>query len=156
MALSDYVVETREIAVPKASPLSVRGLSLVDVTRLLSTRGKEIQTFFQKYISEIQAGGNPKADLPANLGQTLLDSAPSLVAEIIAHAADEPQAVHQASRLPITTQLEALEAIGQLTFDAEGGPKKFLEAVIRIMSGATGMMSGLNQSQIGSLVSAGK
>lgn len=155
MALADFDTATEEVALPKGKSFSVRGICLDDLTLLLRHRGAEIRAFFAKYNADPAKGGLPAA-FSADVGMTLLEAAPMLVAEIIACAADEPAMIAKAAKLPLNAQLDALEKIATLTFDAEGGPKKFIEAVIRVMSGTTDLMIDLNQSKIGSLGSAGK
>ncbi|MBK3745539.1 hypothetical protein G3A39_40990 [Paraburkholderia aspalathi] len=161
MALSDYNILTQDIALPGGNSFPVRGLSLIDVTSLFRSRGPEIQAYFAKYMGDKPTGKGAKATdlaskLSGELGIQLLDAAPMLAAEIISCAADEPSMAYTASRLPITIQLEALEAIATMTFDAAGGPKKFMEAVMRVLQGTTSFMGDLNQSTIGLLASEGK
>lgn len=156
MALEDYEIATEEVSLPKGKSFSVRGIGLEDVTVLLRKRGPEIRTFFAKYSGSAAGKSGLPSGFSADLGMQLLDAAPKLVGEIIACAADEPAMADKAAKLPLNVQLEALEKIAALTFEAEGGPKKFFEAVIRIMGGTTDLMIDLNQSKIGSLASAGK
>lgn len=153
MALADFDIATEEVALPKGKSFTVRGICLSDISLLLRNRNSEIKAYFAKYS---QSGGVAPATFSSELGMSLIDAAPMLVAEIISCAADEPTMVERAAKLPINTQLDALQKIAALTFDAEGGPKKFVEAVISIMQGTTDLMVDLNQSKIGSLASAGK
>ena len=48
-------------------------------------------------------------------------------------------------KMPIAVQQDALEKIARLTFDASGGPGKFVEAVIRLVSGTTNLMGSLTR-----------
>ena len=145
MSLADFDIAMKDVPLPNGKSFSVRGVSLVDISMLLRNRGDEIRAFFSKYSAD------DAADQTSAAGMKLLESAPDLAAELIACAADEPKMVKTALRLPISVQLDALEKIAELTFDAEGGPKKFFEAVIRVMQGTTNLLGDVNRSTIGSL-----
>ena len=57
--------------------------------------------------------------------------------------------------MPFPAQLEALEAIAELTFNGEEGIKKAGEAIIRMLRGATSLLADRNLSEIGTLDSEG-
>ncbi len=138
MALTDFVLPTVEVSFPGGS-FAVRGLSLEDVTKLLAAHGPLMEQFFAKY------SGAPESTSALEVGMGLINQAPLLVANIIALAADEEHLVERVRKLPIATQQDALEKIARLTFDASGGPGKFVEAVIRLVSGTTNLMGSLTR-----------
>ena len=138
MALKDFVLPTEEVQLPDGSTFAVRGLSLEDITTLISKHGPVLEQFFRRYADNQDAN-------PMEVGMGLIEQAPALVAQIIAIAADEPDAADRVRKFPLTVQQDALEKLGKLTFDASGGPKKFVEAVIRLVQSTTNLMSGLTR-----------
>lgn len=118
---------------------AVRGLSLADLTRLVRRHGRAMSEFFDRMASS----GNVDLERVAVMGSALAEAAPELAAEIIAVAADEPELVDTALRLPFPVQIEALEKIALLTFETEGGAKKVVEAVIRSVSGVQTFLADL-------------
>jgi hypothetical protein len=136
MAISDFQLPTEEVLFPNGGSFAVRGLSLQDITLLLGQHGSSMESFFDQY------NGN-KDQSAMDIGMNLVGKAPSLVAQIIASAADEPDMATKIIRFPIVVQQDALEKIARLTFDASGGPGKFVEAVMGLVQGTTNLMSKL-------------
>lgn len=131
MALKDLVIPS--ITVPAlGDTLVVRGLGLDSVIHLLRVQSGPLQEMF----SRVTAGDVNAFDV-AELSVAMLDFAPELAAHIIACAVGEPDQWAKVFALPAPTQLELLEAAGTLTFAVEGGPKKVMETVIRLMGGVT-------------------
>lgn len=154
MALKGYVLPTREIGLPGGDKFAVRGLAFPDILMLVERHGAPLAHLFARYAgSEVEM---PSLDEVGDIGKSILTSSPKLAAEIIALAADEPEEVELIQRLPFPIQVEALDNIGQLTFDVTGGPKKVIETVIRILGGTADLMGDLRTSKAGSLASAGK
>lgn len=149
MALEDFELPTADVGLPGGDSFAVRGLSLQDITRLMSQHGSEMEAFFQKY------AGNQNAN-PLSVGMELLDTAPVLLCKMIAMAADRPDLAGKVARLPLTVQQEAIEKIAQLTFDAAGGPKKFIEAVFRLVKGINNLMPEQQPSKSGLRASGAK
>ena len=85
---------------------------------------------------------------------------PDLVAAVIALAADdyEPDTIAVARKLNFQYQLEALEAIFHNTFQSEAELKKFMESIIRMLSGASGLVKQMRLplSEAGFGASVGK
>lgn len=132
MALRDYVVPTEEVDIP-GSMITVRGLSLPDLTVLARKHGSELQTVFKSLTGK----DAPEQFDSVTIGKALLDLPEDLIGLIIALAADEPDLASVAGKLPLTSQAEALEKIVILTFKQEGGLPKFMETLIRIFEGIT-------------------
>jgi len=61
-----------------------------------------------------------------SLASVLAQTVPDLAAAVIALASDEPDAVDVVRSLPLPVQLDALIAVGKLTFTDEGAVPKFL------------------------------
>lgn len=137
MALEDYVLPTLEVQLPDGKKsFAVRGLSLEDVTVLIADHGPALEGFYAKY-----SGADTSEALAVGMG--LINQAPVLAAQVIALAADSRDKTELVRKLPIVVQQDALEKIALLTFDANGGPGKFIEAVVRLVKGTTNLMSNL-------------
>lgn len=135
MAIADFVLPTEEVQLPDGKSFAVRGISLEDVTILLSKHGAEMDGFYQQM--------SARQDQSAmEVGLSLIGKAPDLVANIIAMAADEPALANVVKKFTIGVQQDALEKIAKLTFDASGGPGKFIEAVTKLVQ-ATGNLTKL-------------
>jgi len=140
MSLSNYNPETTTVDLPgRGGSLTVRGLSFQDLTALIRDHRETIEKLFNDYSDD---GSNAHSLLTK-----LLTNSPEFCAHVIALACDEPEAVDNALRLPLTAQLDALIAVGKMTFEEAGGVKKFLEQIIMIIQGVTGVMEQLPASQ---------
>jgi len=120
--------------------MTVRGLSLPDVTTLISLHREVIADLFQR------AAADPLQALAAAavFGQRLLHEAPELGADIIALAADVPTEKRpNVSRVPFPAQIEALEKIAELTFATEQDLKKVIETVVRGARAISGSLDSL-------------
>lgn len=125
MSLSDFQPETITVSHRRIT-LELRGLSFVDISSLMRTHMNDLETLFDMYEQEANniSFGNVAM---ARYVTRLVSDAPALVSHIIALAADEPEMVNKAAKLPLTLQLDSLKAIGKLTFEEVGGVKKLLE-----------------------------
>lgn len=126
MALADYSPERVAIGF-KGGSFQVRGLSLDDVSVLMKDHLADLDELLVLYSRNVDPQMTVAAT--AQYAVTLVREAPSLVANVIALASDEPDAIDNARRLPLPTQVDALKAIGQLTFEEAGGAKKFFESL---------------------------
>lgn len=117
----------------------VRGLSLNDVSILVQRHGKRLNELFQRFAEQ----GDLTTETVAAFALPLLQSAPEIAAELIACAAGDPDDAEIAGRLPFPVQIDALEKIAILTFEAGGGPKKLLETVVRLAQGTTSLLESL-------------
>jgi hypothetical protein len=122
-------VETIESS---AGDFTVRGLNLDDIVAIVNAYRPELTELFGQIQSD---GENFSLADPTTLAESLGKAAPGSVAMIIAYGADEKD-VDLVRAIPFPAQLEALEKIGKLTFATEGGPKKVVEIIIRILKGA--------------------
>jgi len=117
----------------------VRGLSLNDVSILVQRHGKRLNELYQQFTEQ----GDLTTETVAAFALPLLQSAPEIAAELIACAAGDPDDAEIAGRLPFPVQIDALEKIAILTFEAGGGPKKLLETVVRLAQGTTSLLESL-------------
>ena len=126
MALADFTPETVSIKAGRAT-IAVHGLSFTDISSLIKTHFDDLDGLFDIY--EKHSGADFSNIAMGRYAVGLVKEAPGLVAHIIALAADEPDLVDVAAKLPLLAQVEALQAIGKLTFEEIGGVKKMLEAM---------------------------
>ncbi|QJI52241.1 pre-tape measure frameshift protein [Cronobacter phage JC01] len=131
MSLADFQPETRTVKVKNVT-FEVRGLSFADISSLIRTHMDDLEAVFTMYEREAQ-GLNFGNLAMARLATALISDAPGLVAHIIALAADSPEFVDKAARLPAFTQLDALKKIGAMTFEEVGGVKKLLEMIVELV-----------------------
>lgn len=139
MRLRDLKLPEAKIELPDGG-FVVRGLCLNDIMYLVQRHGAGLQSAFATMMA---TEGDLTTDSVAAFAGPLLQTAPDIAAEVIACASGDPEAADVAARLPFPTQIEALEKIAKLTFDAAGGPKKLVETVIRLAQGMTGLLQDL-------------
>lgn len=125
---------------------SVRGLSLDDIGYLVSHNKEKLSSLFDKF--QEQQGDLDSTDSVTQFIGPLVETAPVLVAQVIACGAGDAEDWEVARSLPVPVQVEALEHIITLTFSAEGGPKKVMEAVIRMAQGTTALLDSLGQTSL--------
>ena len=128
MALSDIIIPSEDIAVGKSS-FSVRGLNADDVAHLFLSNRADVERFAALW--QIHDG-----EVTQDFIAAVLKEVPALVAQAIACAADEPAEWEKARKLSIPVQLQAINAVGRLTFEGVG-VKKFLEGALLFMQGMT-------------------
>lgn len=129
MKLSDFVVPTATVQLPGGDTFVVRGLALVDLVLLASKYREGLSEFFSEMKVRLATSGEAGLATSALVG--MIADAPTVAAETIALAMDEPDAAVSALRLPLELQVELLTAIWGLTFTTEEGPKKLLLAAAR-------------------------
>lgn len=126
MALSDFFLDTQEIIFGK-NKLQIRGLSFIDIALLIAKHKDAIEQLI---------GVFKKGDAETNIVSTLLTELPELASHVIACACDEPECADKARKLPLPVQLDALMAVGRLTFEEAGGVKKFAEQLADLFKSA--------------------
>lgn len=148
MSLSAFQPKREAISVSNQNePLfHVRALGLTDVASVIESHLHDLDALFMR----ISTGGDVFAPgVGDNIMLMLVKDAPEIAAHIISLAADEPEAIEQARRLPAPVQLEALVKTFNLTFTDYGGPKKFFETVMGIYQAAksNGLISSATPSR---------
>ena len=151
MAIKDYKLPKKSIRINDDASFEVRGLSLPDITSIIDSHGPIISKFFDKYSGNLDSEQSDE-ELQV-MGKILSEAAPELMCSIIAIAADEPDAHEQIMKLPFTIQIEALEAVGKLTFESSGGAKKAFEMVAKVILNLTGFAVELRTSKSSSMLS---
>lgn len=138
MGLAGYQPEVREFPLQGGRhTFSVRGLSLSDLAVLIRTHLPDLEGLFEVFQ---KGGGLDDVDV-LSLATSLAAEAPGFTANVIALAAGEVDATNSAAALPFPVQVEALVAIGDLTFKEVGGVKKSLEMVTTLL-----MKTGMNKT----------
>lgn len=126
MPLAEYTPETREIPFGKEkegkrNSLTVRALSLNDITPMISSRMGDLEQLYS-----IFKGAKAAIYATHNVSSLLVmvvTKLPDLASEVISVACDEPGNKAQAARLPIAVQVAALSEIMKLTLEDAGGLK---------------------------------
>lgn len=136
--LTTLVVKTEAIELPGGDYFTVRGLSLVDITSIYRAHVGEIGAWFEQ-LQMLMVGDAEVKSGAGDIASKLLTTAPTLAAEIIAFGSGEfsDETVAIAAGLPISTQIDALQKIGDLTFTESMPPKKVFEVVIQAARAAT-------------------
>ncbi|ERP95694.1 hypothetical protein Q669_29435 [Labrenzia sp. C1B10] len=140
MSLKDYLVRKEEIPLGGGNSMQVRGLSAIDIGLIVARHRDAITQLVGQAADVTQGGKIGNMDVLIDVAMTQF---PELVAEVICTAADEPEAHAEAMKLTLPIQLEAVYMIGNLTFEAEGGPKKTVETLIKVLNGLSGTMKSL-------------
>ncbi len=145
MALK-YNLATRTVDTP-GGQIVLRGLNIQDISAIVGRHSTDLNALFQT-IKDGSAGVSVE-NFDA-VAAFLLQTVPGAAADIIAYAAfdpakDDPAALADdamvAFKIEAPVQLLLLEAIGELTFAMEGGVKKALEIVVRMMQGTTTLVA---------------
>lgn len=151
MGFGDLPLLTTEIPYGNTS-FTVRGLSTEDVSAILSRFGSEVVMLFGGLLS----GQAVDVETMPAMMRTLVVEAPTLVAEVIARAADDPseKGVSRARKLPLPVQVDALIAVYHNTFTSESELKKFVGVVTSLTLRASGLVEeaipqALSESGIG-------
>jgi len=141
MGLKDFQVPRDELQLPGGGSFTVRGLSYIDMRLLFNKHAAEMAAFFD-LLSKGREQGQVAIEDAAVMAASMLNTAPALAADVIATAADEPDAFETVLLLPFPVQTEALSKIGRLTFGTEGAAKKFLQTVNALFLSLKGKPKG--------------
>lgn len=138
MALSDFTPETEEVIVKRRKKgdmkFEVRGLSFLDVTKIVRVHYDDLEGLFDLYES---TGATDLTYVSmGKFAMKLLNDAPGLVSHVIALAAGEEASLELAQSLPISSQLSAIQSIAKLTFSDIEDVKKMLAKVTDLMRDA--------------------
>lgn len=133
MGLRDMKLPSSTVEVPGCGSFAVRGLSVTEIEGLMNEHGAEMRAAFDALTTR-----KDNAEIASTVS-TLVTKMPRLAAHVIAVAADDPEGVEFASRLPILAQLKAIDVIGGLTFGVEGGLKKYIVDGLEKMGGLEGV-----------------
>lgn len=142
--LASHRIPSETVTVPGTeTKFQVHGLSGSDVAELFRRHGDALS---QIYADQID--GTEGLPAPQAIAQAIMRAAPEALAEIIAFAAGEPDAVDSARHLPLPVQVDALAKIASLTFYSEQEVKNLLETVILGSGMLTTMVRSLSQPEL--------
>lgn len=120
---------------------TVRGLSLNDIVGLIMINKDAMEELFNQFNGK-EADAINDDDING-MGIAMIESAPTLVAQVIAEASDAYKNFEQVEgeetpmeiimEMPTGLQIHFLEKIGKLTFEKGGSPKKLLAQVMNLV-----------------------
>jgi len=128
--LKDCVIARRKITF-EGGEFELRGVSLPDISAAIMEHREAVDR-----VAEILR--RTHADDLTTTIDVLIDvirESPYLSAFLICSCADEPDAYSAAFHLPLTVQIEALRAIGELTFSDAEALKKLIADVRGLLAG---------------------
>lgn len=145
MALK-YTVKTKDVMDGDEVVGTVHGLSFNAIVGLINLNRPAVEGLFNKFQNR-DPDSIDEGEINA-VGMEMLESAPLLVAQIIAAASDayedhDPRVENAESPLdtimgmPVGLQLAFLNEIMPLTFNAGGGVKKMLALALKASQGAS-------------------
>lgn len=135
MGLRDYKPTKRAIKLDSTT-IEVRGLSVPDVTRLVTFHLADIETAYVRFQRLKEQIYSRVASDEFFIG--LCTDLPTLVSEVISIAADEltyedrqadDEVLKLAGSLPMGVQIECLSAVMDLTFSEAGGIKNWFASL---------------------------
>lgn len=148
--MTDFLYDTETVTWGKngKKSLTVRGLSSEDLTVAIRHHKESLDKLFNLVEGKLQL----ENDQLTGFGMELMDQFPSLVALLIALAADMPNRAGEVQRLPVPVQLRLIEAIYQLTIEDTGGLNDFLSRVFTLLRQVrtTMPLPNLKQEQVDS------
>jgi hypothetical protein len=153
MSLSDLAFDSAVIKVSdeKNGSFSVRGLSLLDITKIVAEHGAMTSIIFNKIVSQAkdQDGGITGADLQT-IFMSVIETAPEAVVDLICLAADDfsDKARANTRKLRIGIQVEALDKIIGLTFVGEAELKKLMDTATRAVQSIITLLNPVATTQI--------
>lgn len=138
-----FLIPRTSVEIPGGQTLSARGLSMPDIAWLARNCGPALTAAFARVReSGLDVDTN---QLYSMLAGDMAIEGPLLAAHIIAAGVDLHDHVDTASHLAVSTQIELLNVIGEMTFAQGGGAKKVLETVIRVAAGIQGLTAPARQ-----------
>lgn len=132
MALIDIVIPYEEVPVSEGQVLKLRGITFEDLDFLMSKNAKELNALAAMLASAIDDTAE-QADKTASATMASMQvTRPTLASQIIACASGDysEEAIGRARLLPLPVSMEALTVISKLTFEVNGGIKKFVELLM--------------------------
>lgn len=145
MGLEHLVFPEAPVSTP-GGDFTVRGLTVEHILFIVKQHHSTLRPVFDSMMEKIKSKSEFHADEVGGLIMPFIESCPKVVAQVIACGSGNPSETSIAARLPFTVQVEAIEKIIDLTFQAEGGPKKFVETVIRLAQGVNGLLPNPSQT----------
>lgn len=114
--LSTLAVEYEAVTLSDGAVISVRALTLDDVATLFRDHAPAVAMSLRSFRAE-----------PGPALLSLLEIVPGAVAQLIAVAADAPDQIETARRLPLGAVMRVLTTIDRLTFGPSGERRPFAD-----------------------------
>jgi hypothetical protein len=128
--LKDCVIARRKVSF-EGGEFELRGVSLPDISAAIMEHREAVDR-----VAEILRRTNANdLDTTVEILIDVIRESPYLAAFLICSCADEPDAYSAAFHLPLTVQIEALRAIGELTFSDAEALKKLIADVRGLLAG---------------------
>jgi hypothetical protein len=127
---------------------SVRGVSLADLTEVFLAERHQLEAVYDRVMN-----GSVSSDPEVAVLQ-VLQSAPDVVARLIASANDEPDEWATVRDMPLADQLVLALGVLEVTFESGGGVKKVVETVTKAVRAMSLNPENVSISSDGSLGSA--
>ncbi len=143
-----YTLKTETIEFGEDSKITVRGLTVPDITQLVQVHQDSAVAIYEKFSGKNAAALSEQT--VESVALELLGKFPSAIAHLLylCDAEREPETLVEVyATLPIDVQVAALEHIATLTFAMQGGLKNFVETVVRITASASGLSKELKKPQ---------
>ena len=131
--LKDCVIARRKITF-EGGEFEVRGVSLPDISAAIIEHREAVDRVADILRSQAELNVSDFGSVVEILIDVIRES-PYLAAFLICSCADEPDAYSDAFHLPLTVQVDALRAIGELTFSDAEALKKLIADVKRLLAG---------------------
>lgn len=128
MTLSAYVERQALVDIPDNESLVVRGFSLPDLMLVIHRHKEMVEELFGRV-----ANGDLRTDTVEQTLMAVIGEFSPVVGQIIASASGEPDEWETAMRLPLGVQVDALDKIITLTFEANGGVEKFMGIIAKAL-----------------------
>ena len=129
--LKDCVITRRKITF-EGGEFELRGVSLPDISAAIIEHREAVDRVADILRSRVEM--NDTASMIDILIDVIRES-PYLAAFLICSCADEPNAYSAAFHLPLAVQVEALRAIGDMTFQDADALKKLIADVKGLLAG---------------------
>ena len=132
MALIDIVIPEEKIPVSEGKFFTVRGLTFEELDFLMSVNAAEVNALAAMLASVVSPDENESNKSASATMAAMQTTRPKLASQIIACASGDysEAAIDKARLLPLPVQTEALVNIARLTFEVNGGIKKFVELLM--------------------------
>jgi hypothetical protein len=132
--LANYKVEVETFQL-KGGSVVLKGLSLVEITKLVHYHLPDLESIFNLGVSVMDGETQLTEDHINRIAIALAEHAPGFLANLIATSAGETDeaSIQNAAKLPFITQIDMILAIVRLTFDEAGGVKKAFERLATLM-----------------------
>lgn len=141
MSLKNYKAPTVTVPLDGENSFEVRGLSLEHLIETFKKHTEDMEAVFKKFMDEREEGAPLTVAAIRQLAEFILLETPKMAYQLIAQAANEPDAADVVKTLRFPVQVDALLAIAELTITSEAELKKLVEAVTKAINRVTSLIA---------------